>query len=134
MNITSKRLHGAVITDPRRRTHGIIQLLSYHVRGKIDFTYYEHPNQIEIERAPQFIVVMSVEDIAGVLRHYYARECAPPMIIHLDRPEMLGAIDYERMFPGVEIVPVEQALMDEKDVTLQIGMFQQIVEALEASV
>lgn len=134
MTVTNapKRVHGGVITDPHRRTHGIIQLLSYHVRDKIDLTYYEHPNQIELGRTHQFIIVLALDDIAGVLRHYRARNLPPPVIIHLDRPEALAAVDYEAAFPGVEIVPVGQALMGDKDITLQIDTFQSVVRALEA--
>ena len=123
---------GGVIVDSGRHTHGIVELLTYHLRGRVTLQFYYHPYEIEVNLPLAFVIVLSFEALEGVIRAYEARGLTVPLILHIDQPEVLEQMDYARQFPGIEIVAIEQANLDGgPDVTLKIGLFRQVIEELE---
>ena len=131
----SAPLVGGVIVDFRRHSHGIVELLTYHLRKRVALQYYQHPYEIEVDLPHAFMIVLSFDALEGVVRAYEARGLIVPLILHIDAPEVFDQIDYDRQFPGVEVVPVEQANLDGgPDVTLKIGLFRQVIEELERRV
>lgn len=126
-------LHGGVVLDPGQHAHGIVELLTYHLRDRVTLAYYDHPYAIEVSRRHPFMIVFSAAAAAGVVRVYRVRRMPPPLVLHVDDPETLAAIDYDDLCDGAEVVPVAQAdlLQRGPDVTLRIDLFREVVEQLE---
>ncbi len=128
----TNKLQGGVVVSEEKRSYGVVELLAHHVRDRIELIYYVHPYEIDINRH-RFIIVFSVQDLALVVKTYYLKSAPVPMIIHIDEPGVLSRIDYAAQFPGVEIAPIEQANLTDKDGTLKISLFQEIIESLALS-
>jgi hypothetical protein len=127
-----RRLQGGVIVSDEKRSYGVVELLAYRVRNRIELTYYIHPYEIDITRH-QFIIVFSVEDLALVVKTYYIKSAPAPLIIHIDEPDVLNRMEYAARFPGIEIAPIEQANLADKESTLKFALFQDIIESLTFS-
>jgi hypothetical protein len=128
--VTNNILRGGVITSFEKRSYGVIELLAVKLRDRIHIIHYGHPNEIDVN-ALHFMIVFSPDDLARTVATYHARHKAPPLIIHIDTPGALQAMDYAVQFPNVEIAPIEQADLTSKDVTLQLDLFEQIIEYLD---
>jgi hypothetical protein len=125
-------LHGGVITSDNHHMHGVIRLFTGHLQRRCTFTFYQHPNEIEIGVGHAFIVVSTLSDLAGVIRLYTVKVGSVPLIVHLAEPDFIDQIDYARLYPGAEIVPLAQANLatSAPDVTLRINLFREIIDRL----
>ncbi len=123
------RVHGGVIISYDRRSHGVVELLTAHLRGRIDLMHYVHPN--EIKEPLDFIIVLSLADLENVVKTYQARKEPVPIILHIDSPDVQQGLDYAALFPYVEIVPIAQGNLAVRDTTLRITLFQEVIEFLE---
>lgn len=125
-------LHAGVITSENHHMHGVIRLLTGHLRRRCTFTFYQHPNEIEVAVEHAFIVVSTLDDLAGVVRLYTMKAGPVPLIVHLAEPGDIERIDYTRLYPGVEIVPLAQANLaaSAPDVTLRINLFRDLIDRL----
>lgn len=122
---------GGVIIPPDHHTYGLIGLLTAPIRDQLELVYYHHAFQIDVEVYHDFVIVLSLEDLRTVIKHYDARRLNLPLIVHIDRPEIVQNLRYNVMFPGVLIHPVPQPALDaEHGVTLEVNSFVQIAEML----
>lgn len=127
---TPNKLWGGVITSFEKRSHGVIELLAIRLRDRIALEYYGHPHEIGTEQ-PHFLIVFTPDDLTQVVASYRAKHKAPPLIIHIDTPQVLQTMDYAAQFPDVEVAPIEQANLSSKDITLKIDLFEHIIQHLE---
>jgi hypothetical protein len=132
--MTQPKLYGGVIISYEQHTHGVVELLTYHMRNRIGLTYYNHPYEIECEKQHDFLIVLTVRDLEGVIKAYRMRREPIPLIVHIDRPEVIADLDYTAYFPRVEIVPIQQAELGSGEDTLKIYLFREIIDHLEARV
>jgi hypothetical protein len=122
-------LQGGVIISYDRRSHGVVELLTAHLRSRIDLMHYVHPN--EIEESLDFIIVLSLMDLENVVKTYQAKGEPVPLILHIDSPDAQRDFDYAAHFPYVEIAPIAQGNLAVRDTTLRITLFQEVIEFLE---
>lgn len=127
------KMHGGVIISYERHSHGVVELLTYRLRNRIGLTYYTHPYDINLDAHHHFMIVLSQSDLEGVVKFFRVKREPVPLIVYIDTPEHLARINYMARYPDVDIVPVQQANLDDKDVTLKITLFQEIIEHLEAA-
>jgi hypothetical protein len=128
----TRKIQGGVIVSDEKRSHGVVELLAHRVRNRIELIYYVHPYEIDITRH-QFIIVFSVQDLARVVKTYYLKAAPAPLIIHIDEPDVLSRMDYATRFPEIEIAPIEQSNLANKEGTLKFALFQEIIESLTLS-
>ncbi|NDJ78528.1 MAG: hypothetical protein GYB65_19940 [Chloroflexi bacterium] len=132
--MTKTKLHGGVIISYEQHSHAVMELLTYRLRNRVALTHYPHPNSIELHRNHHFIIVLSIDDLVDVVKFYQTLEHTPPLLVHIDTPDVVQQIDYAAEFPEVDIVALEQARLTDKDVTLKISLFREIIEHLETRV
>jgi hypothetical protein len=126
-----KKPRGGVITSEAHHMHGVVQLLTFHLRNRLELVYYPHPNDIEVAEDYDFVIALSLDDLRAVIKHYDAKQHPVPLLLHIDEPETLHDLDYTRLFPRIEVAPIAQANLDaQPGVTLQLGLFSQIIERL----
>jgi hypothetical protein len=131
--VTKPKLHGGVIVAYERHTHAVVQLLTYRLRQRIGITYYEHPNEIEPEKGHHFMIVLNADDLQRVVMVYEHKGYLPPLIVYIDEPHILAALNLAARFPSVEIVTIPQStITDSPEDTLKITLFREIIEHLEA--
>jgi hypothetical protein len=131
---THQKLHGGVIVSYERHTHGVVELLAYRIRNRFELSYYNHPNEIDGHRRHDFVIVLSQRDLEGVVKAFRARSEPVPLIIHIDRPDIVRRINYAVQFPRVEIITIPQSDLGDPTDTLKVTLFQDIIEHLEARV
>ncbi|MBN1200404.1 MAG: hypothetical protein JXJ20_00985 [Anaerolineae bacterium] len=128
---TSGKMHGGAIHSGNQNTFGIVELLTHHYQNQLELVYYTHPKEIEVEAQHEFIIVLSLHDLEQVIRHYDDKRCPLPLIVHINEPDVMQNINHRRMFPGVEIMPVEQAnLANDPDITLELSLLAKIMDRL----
>jgi hypothetical protein len=125
------KLCGAVIISYEKRSHGVVELLAARLRHRIALTYCDHPHELDARNGFRFIIVFSIDDLAGVVKVYHLRDEPMPLIIHIDDPETIHQCDYVELFPYVEVAPVAQAGLQDKSTTLKIILFERIIGFLE---
>jgi hypothetical protein len=131
----NKKRVGGVILSEGHHTHGLIELLAFHVRDRVEIVYYPHPYQIETERPHDFIVVLSLEDLRNVVKFYDAKRWDVPLIAHIDDPARLRDVRHDLLFPGIQVVAIPQAnISTEPGVTLEVSMFARILDVLDNQV
>lgn len=124
MTSSAQQLVGAVIRDDDDDMLAMTALLFSTQREPITQLQYNHPNEINLERQIDFIVVGSLAMIAGVVIHYRRSAKPIPQIVHLAAPDALAKVgDYSSRFPYVPITPIPQAHLDKLDVTLKFEAF-----------
>jgi hypothetical protein len=127
----TKKLQGGVIVADGHHTHGLIEMLAFHVRDRVEIAYYPHPYQIDLDHPHDFIVVLSLDDLRNVVKFYDAKRQDLPLIAHIDDPATLRRIRHDALFPGVKVVPIPQANLNaEPGVTLEVSMFANILNLL----
>jgi hypothetical protein len=130
MELIPKWRGGVVISD-ERHSRGLIELLAAPLRERIDLTYYGHPYGIETDPPFDFVIVFSLDDMRSVIKLYDSRRRALPLLVHVDSPANLQGLQHSRLFPGVRILAIPQALLsDEPGVTLEINLFARIFDLL----
>lgn len=129
--IQTAKLHGGVIVLPGQHSYGLVQLFTARLRDRLDLAYYPHANAVELDSRHDFIIVLSYNDLEGVVRNYRMKGYAPPVIIHIDEPQVIEQIDYAWLFPEAEIAPISQPRITAKDTTLKLMVFREIIEYLE---
>jgi hypothetical protein len=133
MNANGK-LQGGVIVLPEQHSYGLVQLFTARLRDRIDLVYYPHANAVELDYLHDFIIVLSYNDLEGLIRNYRVKGYAPPAIIHIDEPQIVDQIDYAWLFPEAEIAPIAQPRITAKDTTLKLMVFREIIDYLEERV
>lgn len=124
-------LRGAVIIDNEIEAQGLIQLLTYHARQHLELLYFSHPYDIPDPEFYDFVLLVSVEMLASVVRLYDGRRYRLPLIVHLGTPHTLEGVDHSRLFPGVGVLPIQQAEFTmEPDITLELNLLGKIQERL----
>jgi len=127
------KLCGGVVVFADRHTHGLIELLTYRSRDRLEMVYYSHPYDIDLDQKHDFIIVQSPEDLDNVVRFFQTRQHVIPLIVHIDRPEVLQNLNHKAKWPGIDVIRVPQAdLADDPDITLELGLMEKIIQRLEA--
>ncbi|NDJ78527.1 MAG: hypothetical protein GYB65_19935 [Chloroflexi bacterium] len=134
MQSTQFKLYGGVIASHEWYVKEVVELLTYHLRDRIELAYYPIPSKIKVRRHHHFIIVLSLKDLANVVKHFRKKKVPTPLLIHADSPDVLARIDYQQLLPHIEVIPLEQAHLLEKDVTLRLTAFKDIVERLSIRV
>jgi hypothetical protein len=130
-----RKLRGGVIAAEDRHHQGVIELLSYRLRERLQLIYYTHPHDIVLEDTLDFFVVQSPEDLVEVVKFFHCKRLPIPPILHINDPHTLQNFDHELLFPNVNIIYIPQArLSSNADITLQAGIFTTIMKQLEAVV
>lgn len=128
------RLQGGVILSPERTAYGVLDLLTCRLRERLSLTHYLHPGEIDTARLHHFLVVLSPDDLRGVVTAYRVGGRWPPLIIFIGAPSGADPVEYAARFPGVEIVPVAPRSIDgDPEDTLRMNLFHEIMKRLEAS-
>lgn len=119
-------IYGAVIVQDAPDLDAVISLLSLRLVNKLHYRRCVHPHELNINQQFKFILLGSLEALQQTVHLYESRGHVPPMILHVAHPSQL-ANDYEMRFPGVKIIPIGQADLDEMDETLQFLVFETIL-------
>lgn len=128
------KIKGAIVVPDQHGKHGLIQLLMLHNRAKVDLVYYRHPYDIDVTTEFSFVIVLSSENFERVVKFYDAKQQALPLLVHIDTPGALETYDHGRIYPGVEVLSIRQAPLEENpDVTLEINLFGKIMQHLKQS-
>jgi hypothetical protein len=128
------KLQGGAIVSHEQHSHGIIELLTYRFRDRVSLIYYYHPFEIDLSRYFQFLIVLSLEDLEHTAKYYRLKQRRLPPVVHIGTPEALLCAAHQTRFPDLEIVPLRQADLADKDVTLQLTQFERFIDGLEARV
>jgi hypothetical protein len=122
---------GGVVVAGERHGRGLVELLAAPVREQMDLNYYDHPYGIELENAHDFVVVFSLDDLRSVIKLYDTKRSTLPLLVHVDSPDNLRGLKHDVLFPGIRILGIPQApLDDEPGVTLELNVFARIIELL----
>ena len=105
---------------------------SPNVCARLLITHYAHPYEIDIQRH-RFVIVFSVPDLALVVKTFYIKSVPVPVLIHIDDPNTISQTDYAVQFPAIDIAPIPQTNLTDKEGTLKIALFQEIIESMTAS-
>jgi hypothetical protein len=125
------KLRGGVIVPEDPGAHGIIQLLTYQMRRRVNLAYYPHAYDVDLNNPHNFLIVLSLADLQRVIRFYDQQQETIPLIVHIDTPEALSEIEHTRLFPGVDVLPVPQAPMGATpDTTLELNLLAKIIQRL----
>ena len=125
-------LHGGVIVPDDPGARGIIQLLTHKMRNRVALAYYPHAYDIDLGDPHDFMIVLSLADFERVVRFYDLKRERIPLMVHIDTPDELITIDYARLYPGIDVLPVPQApLGAAPDTTLELNLFGKILKRLE---
>jgi hypothetical protein len=127
------KLHGAVIIPyDKPYAHEVVELLTLRLRDRFEPVFYTHATELGSTSHPDFIMVLSRKSLEHIIEVHRSREQPVPLVIYIDSPEVINAINYDALFPDVEIVAIEQAdFSGDPDVTLKIMVFKEIIETLE---
>jgi hypothetical protein len=132
MVATTRKLRGGVIVS---EDQAVVEVLSRQLHDRLQLIYYTHPNDIVLDDAQEFFIVLSPEDMVDVIKFYHSKRLPIPPIIHINEPRILQSFDHELLFPDVKIIPIPQARLSAgADVTLQLGLFTDIMKRIEAAV
>jgi hypothetical protein len=127
-----RKPRGGVLTSGQDNNRGLIELLTFHLRERLELVYYDHANEIDTSVRHDFIVVFSLADLEAVVKFFDAKRQLIPLLVHIDEPEVLSGIRHDLLFPGIKILSTPQADLDsEPDVTLELSLFSQIVDRFE---
>lgn len=131
---TQQKLQGAVILPyDKPHAHEVIELLTLRLRDRFDPVFYTHAGEIDSSRHHDFIIVLSRKSLEGAVQVMRAKKLPMPLVIHIDEPDVVQAINYATLFPGIEVAAIEQAnFSGDPDITLKIMLFKEIIERLEA--
>lgn len=132
--VQSPKPHGAVVVPTDEGVAGLVQLLTFHALGKLEFDYYSHPYDIDVDVNFDFLMVLSVETFKGVVKYYDVKQHDLPLIVHIDTPYELATFDHARAFPGVEVLTIRRASLDDTspDVTLELNLVGKINQYLKS--
>lgn len=123
-------INGAIIVQDSPDLDAIISLLSLRLSDKLKYRRYTHANELNFEEQFDFIMLGNVSTLARVVHLFEVRNRSLPLIIHLAHPSELKVGQYGDLFPGVHVVPIAQADLDEMDETLQILLFETVLHEL----
>jgi hypothetical protein len=127
----TRKWRGGVVVSDDRHSRGLIELLAAPVRDQIELTYYDHPYGIETDPAFDFVIVFSLDNVRSVIKLYDSKRSLLPLLVHVDSPINIRGLEHARLFPGVQILAIPQALLsDEPGVTLEITLFERIFDLL----
>ena len=128
-----QKLHGAVIIPyDKPYAHEVVELLTLRLRDRFEPVFYTHAAEMGRSSHPDFIMVLSRKSLEHTIEVHRSRQQPMPLVIYIDRPEIIHALNYETLFPGVEIAAIEQAdFTGDPDVTLKIMVFKEIIDRLE---
>jgi hypothetical protein len=126
------KVSGCVIISDEKRSYGVVELLAQRVRSCIELTHYAHPHEIDLRRH-RFVIVFSLRDLALVIKTFVIKAVPVPLLIHIDAPDIISQTDYAVRFPDIAIAPIEQANLTDKEGTLKIALFQEIIESVALS-
>ncbi len=126
------RLRGAIVIPLDDGVHGVAQLLTYHERRLVDLDYYSHPYDVNVDKAYDFVLVLTVPTFEMVIKFYDAKRRDLPLVVHVDTPEMLDYFDHARAYPGINVLAVPRATLDyhDPDVTLELHLVSKIMAHL----
>lgn len=125
---------GGVVVPTDAGLAGLVQLLTVHARDRLAFDYYSHPYHIDVEIEYHFLIVLSVENFQSVVKYYDTKQRDLPLIVHIDTPAALENFDHARAYPGVEVMTLRRAALDDggPDVTLEINLVGKVLDRLNA--
>lgn len=125
---------GGVVVPTDARVAGLVQLLTAHARDRLAFDYYSHPYHIDVDIAYDFLIVLSVDHFQSVVKYYDTKQHDLPLIVHIDTPAALENFDHARAFPGVEVLTLRRAVLDDggPDVTLELNLVGKVLDRLNA--
>lgn len=127
-----KQPHGGIVLAFERHSHQLVQMLVLRLRNRVGITQYAHPYEVDPATAGDFIIVLSRADLAGVIKVARAKAGEIPLIVHVDTPEAIAAINYAALYPGVEIVAIPQDnLTSQPEETLSMTLFRDIMACLD---
>jgi hypothetical protein len=127
-----RKLSGGVVIASDNRAHGLIELLSYQMRDRLELNYYPHPYSVETGAHHDFIIVLSKSNLDQVVRHYAVKGRTAPPIIHINEPDVLMRIDHAALWPEVIVAPMPQSnVSNTTATTLNLSKFSEIIRNLE---
>jgi hypothetical protein len=129
---STRKLYGAAVLSSNEKARGIMDLLIYHVRNRLNLVYYPHPDDIDIYAPHDFIMVFSLKSLREVVRFYASKRQPMPLLVHVNSPEELQSVRHQRLFPDIRILPIPQALFGagDPDVTLDLSLLDRIAASL----
>ncbi len=133
---------GGIVLSYERHSRQLVELLVLRLRNRVGITQYAHPYEVSFAGARDFLIVLSRADLAGVIKVLRAKASAAraasarvdsfPLIVHIDTSEAIAATPYAALYPGVEIVPIEQDnLTSQPEETLSLTLFRDIMRLLD---
>jgi hypothetical protein len=127
-----RKLYGGAVLSRTDRVFRMLELLMFHVRDRLDLAYYPHAYDIGSDFGHDFIMVFSLKSLREVVEFYTSSRQPIPLLVHVNSPEELQSVRHQRLFPGVRILPIPQALFGagDPDVTLDLSVVDNILESL----
>jgi hypothetical protein len=127
-----RKLFGGAVLSREDRAYRMTELLIFHVRNRLELMYYPHAYDIDSHAAHDFIMVFSLKSLREVVEFYTSSQQPIPLLVHVNSPEELQSVRHQRLFPGIRILPVPQALFGagDPDVTLDLSVVDNILESL----
>lgn len=127
----NKRIRAAVILNEELDIEAAVVMLTLRILDRVDYTYYNHPNEVTTQNPFRFIVVATLHDLRALITRYTDHDHPLPLIIHLGDSQEIDSTDYITLFPEADIIPVKQANLNyDPSETLQYSLFQDVVKRL----
>lgn len=126
-----RHLYGAIIVYDDEDLIAATQMLSLKIREFITYVSYTLPNEINLNRHLDFIIVSKLEALRAIQELYRRHAVQAPRIIHFYNPHVQAPLDYAALFPDLRIDGVAQASLDRMDVTLNYDAFLGVIKELQ---
>jgi hypothetical protein len=125
--MANKRYRGGVLASEHYDAFGIAELLTAHLRRTVDLVHYTWPPDIDTHARHDFLMVFSLAELQAVIKVFDYQRREVPLLVHIDEPATLQVIDHRSLFPGVRVLAVPQArLEDDPDITLDLDILGKI--------
>ena len=129
---SNRKLYGGAVLSNGDRAYGMMELLTFHVRDRLDLVYYPHPYDIDVYASHDFIMVFSLKELREVVKFYTTHRQPIPLLVHVDALDVLHVMRHEYLFPGLKVLPIPRTLFGngDPDVTLNLSVVNRIIASL----
>lgn len=126
---------GVIISSDNEDLAAVTQLLAARVRDKLQYVHMPTALELNVTDTYDFILVDNLPSLREVVKRYKSQGQRIPMLIHLVFADEIDLNHPYREFAadGVTIAPIRQAALDKQDTTLQLDLFERVLQILDAS-
>lgn len=128
-----KPYRGIIISRGNEDIVAVAELLAARVRERLTYEGVPLPNDINLSKSYDFIMVGDMRVLRDVVERYRRVQVKPPLIIHVIYGSHERVITSYDDLTGVDISPIRQASLDTQDTTLQLDLFEKVLAVLDSS-